>query len=265
MPIAELTQVREPSVRWKDVAALAEPRLHDDRRDLGRRDEALEHHLVQVVEVAVERVVHAREHRPEVRAVLRFRCRQRDASHRASVERLEHADQVLTAGGEARELDRRLNRLGARVRQERSSRAAAERRHLIQPFTYLRIGREEEVARRVMEQLGRLTVDGVNHRRVAVSGRRHRDPRVQIQEDVAVDVLHDGAGPPLRNGRVCPREGRGRDLAVPLDPCECFRSGDLGDQLGSDERREPVVGEPGLPGAHSAITVRDCSRRYCIT
>src|SRR4029450_6897731 len=44
-----------------------------------------------------------------------------------------------------------------------------------------------------------------------------------------------------------------------------LRPRDLRDQLGAAERREAVVGELRLAHAHSEITVRDCSRRACIT
>ena len=42
-------------------------------------------------------------------------------------------------------------------------------------------------------------------------------------------------------------------------------AGHLGDQPRAGQGREALVGELGLRHAHSAITVRDCSRRYCVT
>src|SRR5205085_5051522 len=94
---AELPERLEPAVRWNDVAALAENRLHDDRGDLRRLDEAFEQHLFEVVDrrkgtavlpevemaevapVPVRSMENAGEHRSEVRTVERLARRDGDA------------------------------------------------------------------------------------------------------------------------------------------------------------------------------------------
>ena len=133
-----------------------------------------------------------------------------------------------------------------------------------------RVDRQVEVRGRVVQQLGRLLLDRLDDPRVAVPRGRHRDPRVEVEEDVAVHVLDDRAGAPARDERIGPRERRRCDLAIPLDPRHRLRARDLGRLRvtaasrrvrlphARSSRRSSVV-------RHSSITVRHCSRMYCWT
>ena len=265
VPVAELAQVAEPALGRQHVAALAEPGLDDDGRHLARRHHALEQDLLEVLEVAVEGVVHARQHRTEVRPVLRLAGGERDAAHRAAVERLVEADQVLAARAEPRELHGGLDGLGAGVRQEHAGGVVTERREGRQPLGHLRVDRQVEVAGGVVHQLGRLPLHGLDHARVAVPGGRDGDAGVDVEEDIAVHVLDDRPGAAAGHERVRPWKRRRRDAPVAFDPRPRLRARDLRDELGTAVRGECVVGELGPGGAHSSITVRDCSRRYCRT
>ena len=78
VPVAEVAQVAEPAFGGQHVPAFAEPRLDDDRPDLRGRNHPLEQDLLDVVEVPIEGVVDARQHRAEVRPILGLRGRERD-------------------------------------------------------------------------------------------------------------------------------------------------------------------------------------------
>jgi hypothetical protein len=220
--------------------------------------------LLEVLEVAVERVVHARQHRPEVRPVLRLAGGERDAAHRAAVERLVEADQVLAARAEPCELHGGLDGLGAGVRQEHTGGIATERREGRQPLGHLRVDRQVEVAGRVVHELGRLTLHGLDHARVAVPGGRDGDAGVDVEEDVAVHVLDDGPGAAPGNERVRPwSEG---EVTRPSRSIRARASGpEPPDQLGAAVPAGVVREIGSASRSQSSITVRDCSRRYCRT
>ncbi len=110
----------------------------------------------------------------------------------------------------------RLDRLGPGVRQERAN-GPRHRRDLVQPLGDLGVDRQEEVARGVVDQLRRLFLDRLDHPRVAVSGRCDRDAGVDVEEEVAVDVLDGAAAPAGRHERIRPRERRAGDGLVGLD------------------------------------------------
>jgi hypothetical protein len=114
-----------------------------------------------------------------------------------------------------------------------------------------------------VQQLGGLALHGLDHRRVAVAGARDRDARVQVEEYVAVDVFDDRARPAARHERIGAGQRRRRDPAVALDARYRLGTGHLGDELGPGVRRQAI--ELHVLEAHSAITVLDCSRRYCST
>ena len=116
--IADFAQALEEAVLRDDVAAFALDRLDDDRGDLVGRSELVEQDLVepaQVLDPAVRRVEDARQQRPEAGVVLGLRGGQRDRAVGPAVERAEEGDDVRPLGREARELDRRLDDLGAGV------------------------------------------------------------------------------------------------------------------------------------------------------
>ena len=76
MLVADLAQAPDEAFFGDDVAALALDRLQDYRGDLFRRDELVEQHFVEPLEirdVAERGVDDARQHRPEPGVVLRLR------------------------------------------------------------------------------------------------------------------------------------------------------------------------------------------------
>ncbi len=263
--VAELSQVPEPAIGRDDVAALTEPGLDHDGGDLAGRHDPLEQDLLEVVEVPIEGVIDAGQQRPEVGAVLRLRRGERHGPHRPPVEGLIEPDQVLTAGRVPRELDRRLDRLRPGVGEERARLSARERRHGVEALADVGVDRQIEVRGGVVQQLGGLLLDRLDHGRMAVARRGDGDPGVQVQVDVPVDVFHDRTGPAARHEGIGPRQRRRRDLAVAIDPRHRLGTGNLRDELGPAVARQPLVGEGRVRHAHSEITVRDCSRRYCMT
>ena len=132
---------RKPSGRH-DVAALALDRLDQDRGDFRRRHAALEQHADVVehrralvgageqrpVRIRVRHVGDAR-HRREEALLLRVLARgEGERAHRAAVEAAEETDEARAAGDVARQLDRGLDRLGARLAQEAHRFPALHRR-----------------------------------------------------------------------------------------------------------------------------------------
>ena len=280
--VAEFAQPHQPPVRRDDVATLAQHGLHDDGGHLGGGDEPLHQEVLDVVErgealgrgagrhlhvaaVSVVRVQDAGEQRPEPGAVARLGRGERDRPIGPAVERPVERDQVLPPGGPARQLDARLHRLGPRVGEERT-RGALHGRDRIEALGELGVDREEEVGRGVVDQLRRLLLDRLHHPWVAVSRGSHRDAGVHVQEPVAVDILHDAARSASRHERVCPRQRRRGGASVPLEDELRLRPRHFGDQRGRLGVRQAVQLHvlQGLV-AHSEITVRDCSRMYCVT
>ena len=74
-----------------------------------------------------------------------------------------------------------------------------------------------EIGARHVDQAGRLLLDGLDHARVAVAGRDHGDPGIEIEKAVAVHIFDDGAFPAVGHQRVAARVGRGNDARVAVD------------------------------------------------
>ena len=128
-----VAQALEEAVLGDDVAALALDRLDDDRRDLVGRRELVEQDLVepaQVLDPPERRVEDARQQRPEPGVVLGLRRGQRDGAVRPAMERAEERDDVRPMRRVARELDRGLDDLRARVAEVGPGPAAVDRREL---------------------------------------------------------------------------------------------------------------------------------------
>ena len=137
----DLAEPRQEPRRRHDVAALAEDRLDDDRRDAVRVDELVERQVElglpvaragvrgvraagRPVAVRVGGVVDGAGQRLEGAAVDVLGGRQRHRLGRPAVVAVAERHDRRPAGRHAGELDRRLDRLGAGVRQERLPRAA---------------------------------------------------------------------------------------------------------------------------------------------
>jgi hypothetical protein len=107
------------------------------------------------------------------------------------VEGAKERDEVLALGDEAGELDRALDRLGPGVAQEDPA-LFVHRRDASQLGAHLGVDRQVEVGA-VVNQLGGLVPDGPHHVGVAMAGRGHGDAGVEVEEQVAVDVLDRAA------------------------------------------------------------------------
>ena len=116
--IGDRAQPAQELRRRHDVAAFAQHRLDDDRRDVVGRGHRREQ-LLDAGGVAVRRVIHAGQQRPEAPPVLRLARGQRQRPERPAVKAAAERDDARPPGVVARQLDRRLDRLGARVGQER--------------------------------------------------------------------------------------------------------------------------------------------------
>jgi hypothetical protein len=200
--VAQRAQARQEAIGRHHVAALALDRFHQDRGDIRCRHAAFEQHA-DVVEhrralvvageqgaigIGVRHVRHAGHRRGEALLLRVLAGGERQRPHRASVESAEEADEARAPGDIARQLDRRLDRLGAGLAQEAHRRLAhgcdarqafAEPDHLLVPV----------VAGDMQELFG-----GALHRpddlRMRVAGAAHRDAGGEVEEAIAVDVPH---------------------------------------------------------------------------
>ena len=142
----QLAQPLQELVGRDDVAALALNRLDDDRGDFVGRDQVHEELVLDVVEalrrarlrrraeraaiaVRVRRVIDARHHRAEAAPLDRLARRQRQRAHACGRETPpRNAMMFVPPGRVARQLEARLDRLGAGVAEERSHAALDRRR-----------------------------------------------------------------------------------------------------------------------------------------
>jgi hypothetical protein len=67
-----------------------------------------------------------------------------------------------------------------------------------------------------VQQLGRLILDGGDDLRMTVSGRGHGDAGGEVEEEVAVHVLDDGAAAALRDERIDARVRGGDEAPIAL-------------------------------------------------
>jgi hypothetical protein len=109
------------------------------------------------------------------------------------VEPAVEGDDVRPAGGMAGQLHRRLDALGPRVRQQDPG-VTGEGRERGQALAQLDVAGLEEVRSRVVQVAAGLALDRGDHGGVRVTRRGHGDAGVGVQQQVAVDILDDGAG-----------------------------------------------------------------------
>ena len=258
VPRGQLAQPVQERRRRHDVAALALDRLDDDRGDLVGRGEVHEELLgderqalrgtrvgaaVEAIGIRVRRVVHARHERPEAAPLDRLAGGQRQRAQRSAVKRAEERDDPLPLRVIARQLDRRLGRLGAGVGEERAD-VAVDRRdrgeRLGQPDLRLVV----EVRPRHVDELLRLIGDRAHDVGMRDAGRVDRDAGGAIEEAVAVDVLDHRPFAAGDHERIVARVG-GRDvLRVALDDRPGLRAG----------QRRPDVWRVHLAACGAAVT-----------
>ena len=110
---------------------------------------------------------------------------------------------------------------------------AAERRDLVERLAQLHLRLVVEIRARHVQELLRLIDDGGDDGGMGVAGGVDGDAGGAIEEQVAVDVLDDGAGAAGHDEGIAARVGRRHDLAVALDDGFGFGAG----QGGLDQRR----------------------------
>ena len=115
-----------------------------------------------------------------------------EPEQRAAVEGLVERDHRGPACRRARDLDRVLDGLRARVHEHRTLLVVAGRtgRELLAHRDVALVGRDLEAG---VDEVGGLLRDRVDDRRVRVADVHHCDARAEIDQPVAVDVLDDPA------------------------------------------------------------------------
>ena len=151
---------------------------------------------------------HAVHQRIEAGVIGGLAGREGHRAHGAPVEGAGEADEVGAPRVIARQLDGRLDGLGAGIGQERH-RGLVERRHLVQllgQFDHLGV---VEV-RGDVDELRGLLLDGLDHLGMRVPGGCDGDARHEIQKAIAVHVPDLGAFAVVDDERISARVG-GRD------------------------------------------------------
>ena len=239
--------LRTPShelTRRDDEAALALDGLDHDRGDrLGgdlRHERALERgeRRLPVGPAVVVRERHAVDlgrKRPEA-GLVRVRLRgQREAEQRPPVEAALEADHCRPAGVRAGELDRVLDRLGARVEERRL--CVRDRRQLAEPLREPDVGLvRDDREIRVAEPL-ELLLRRLDDPRVRVADVQAADAAGEVDEGVPVDVGERRALPALDHDGDVDGEGVGDHALLALEDLAGAGAGDVGAQLDGLGRR----------------------------
>ena len=171
------------------------------------------------------------------------------------------------AGGQARDLDRVLDGLGAGV-EERGGLvevARGQARELLADLDVVLVGRDHEAGVREVGHRAADRLDDLGHR-VADGG--DGDARAQVEQAVAVDVLEDGALAALDVDREPPGQPGADDLGAALVELARLGPGQLGQQLalgaqGGEGRRHgaPLYARPSVVLGARAPAGRAASRR----
>ena len=145
---------------------------------------------------------------PEAGLVGAHLARHGHRQQRAAVEAVVEDDDAGAAGRRTRDLDRVLDRLGARVHQDRLLVLARARRVLGEPPAHLDVGLVGADHEALVEELVDLLVDRCNDRREPVPRVLARDPAREIEVDGCRRPPR-----PVRPRRARPRAGESRRLA----------------------------------------------------
>ena len=141
------------------------------------------------VAVGVGDVGYPRQKRRKAKAVNRLGGAQRHRAHRAPMERAEKGERSRATRHPAGELERRLDRLGARV-GEKDARRRVHRRERRKAFAQQDLLGVVEIGARHVEKARRLVLHRPHHARVAMTGRRDGDPRREVDVAASVDIPH---------------------------------------------------------------------------
>ena len=134
------------------------------------------------------------------------------------------------------ELDRDLDHLGPGVAEVRPGATALDRAEVREALAQLGVDRQVEVARREVDEVGRLLLDRGHDLGVGVTGRGHRDAGREVEEEVAVDVLDRQAFAADGDDRVGAGQARRGPRLVVGDVGPGLGARDLGDDVGNRPR-----------------------------
>jgi hypothetical protein len=221
--VAQVTQRVDELRRHRDEAALPLHRLEHDASDGVRRDILLEEQLEArqrvldgdaAVRVRRRCAVDVGRKRPEALLVDELRGHGH-RQVRPPVEGAVEDDDPRSAGGGARDLDRVLDRLGARVDEQRL-RFARARPELVEPPCNLDVRLVHPDHEALVQVAVDLLVDGAHHRLRVVAEVLAGDPTGEVEELPPVGVPDRCA---LRAGHdEIGRRDPARDVALALRP-----------------------------------------------
>ena len=167
-----------------------------------------------VIRVGKRRVEDVGGERPEVLLIGRHFAGQRHSHEGATVKRAGKGDDAGASGKGARDLDRVLDRLGAR-RDEHRAILLARVDKRVQPFRQRDIALiRSDMETRVRERF-RLFQDRRHHLRMPVAGVGHRDPGGEIDVATALDIEDERILGPRRVDALC-RDASGDGGGLPL-------------------------------------------------
>ena len=210
MFVGHLAETRQERVARNHVTALAEDRLDDERGhvvrigqrreqvfDRGHRhvDGRFRRTVANTKRIGKWNEVDASGEWLEMAANPDTTAGQRHRPMSTTVKTAAKRDHQRTSRRDLGELDRGLDRLGARVRQEQANRLAADgpvdraREVARQPLMQLQPGLVIEDVLLQVDTQGRLVGDGRRDSRMCMTGVRNRDPRREIEIALAVNRL----------------------------------------------------------------------------
>ena len=227
--VAEPSQALHELAGRDDEAALALDGLEDDRRHVLGRDARLEG-VLERVEVGEGHPVGLRRERPEPRLVRMGLGGEAEREQRAAVEGALEGDHGGAPRVGARELDRVLDRLGARV-EERGARLARDRRQREQPLGQADVVLVREDGEVGVREALDLIAHGLDHARVRMADVHAADAAREVDERVPVDVRQGGAAPRGDDERQVDRERLGDDPLLPGQNLGAARARDVGLEL----------------------------------
>jgi len=201
VPIAELAQALQESVRRHEIPSLALNRFDENCSHFARGNVVHEQNLFDVPQNRAP-LIHARKQRPIVVGVRHvghprhageeaFLLRvlaggEGQRAHGSAVETAQKADEPAAARGEARQFQGRFHALGPRLREE-------AHRRLLHGRQFIEALRQPDLSLMPviggnMQEFIRGLLDGLDHGRMAVPGAANGDARGKVQEAVAVDI-----------------------------------------------------------------------------
>ncbi len=250
--IADAAQLLHEAGGCDQVAALTLHGLDEDRGHFLRSERGLEQLLFDeagatqresigvfilrifssAIQVGIGYVSYARHQRRKAAPLLWFRGGQRQRAHRPSMKRAEERDDVLAFGVIARQLERALDCLRARVAIVKLVRArhGSDLRQVLSERDQILV---IKICARHVDQLARLLLNGGDHIGMAVPGRGHGDAGGEVIELVAVHVGDDDAAATLGHQRVGACIRRRNILLVAREHALGVGPGQVGLDLGS--------------------------------